>query len=123
MGASETQRTMDWYRKAGYDVAKLEYYLHIPGREHGVRRDAYGFIDILVFDGQFTLAIQATSTSNMGARIKKILALPVAKRWLSTGSNRLIHVIGWKKYVKPINGYWWRPTVTPITLGGFNEQT
>ena len=110
--ASPTQRTLAFLREEGYDAAVVERYLTIPGRHIGVRQDAFGFIDILAFDdGSSVVAVQATSTSNMGARVNKILASPVAARWIQAYPFRHIWVIGWKKYAKPVGRKWWRHTI------------
>lgn len=120
--SSPTQRTLDLFRDDGFDVAVVEKYVTIPGRAFGVRRDAFGFIDILAFNKWNTTAIQATSTSNMVARINKILESEVAHRWLDAGNGmRLIVVVGWKKYAKSVDRKWWRPTLRYITREDFDE--
>lgn len=120
--SSPTQRTLDLFRDDGFDVAVVEKYVTIPGRKFGVRRDAFGFIDILAFNSWNVTAIQATSTSNMQARVNKILESDVAFRWLSDGNGtRLIVVVGWKKYAKPKDRKWWRHTTRYIMLEDFDE--
>lgn len=120
--ASPTERTLALYRAGGYDVAVVEKYVTIPGRKFGVRRDAFGFIDILAFDCDYIVAIQATSTSNLQARVNKILNSETARRWCN-GTSRRIMVIGWRRYSKPVNRRWWRETTQEIVPGDFIEQT
>lgn len=112
--SSPTSRTLDLYRSLGYTVDVVEKW----NPHTKTRKDLYGFADILAFNPDVTLAIQATSTSNMRSRVHKILACPEARQWL-TGSGRGIVVIGWKKYQKPVDRKLWRPTVTEITLADF----
>ncbi len=119
---SPTERTLKYLRHRSWDAAVVERYLTIPGRSHGVRQDAFGFIDILAFRDMDVAAVQATSTGNMGARIKKILASPIAERWIRAWPDRVIFVIGWKRYAKPVDRKWWRPTVHQLMPGDFDES-
>jgi hypothetical protein len=61
-----------------------------------IKRDLYGFIDFLAINPQETLAIQATSRSNMSARRSKILGekRENSRDWLSCPGRRL-EVWGW----------------------------
>lgn len=115
--ASPTSRTLAWMRDMGWDVAVVERYLHAVHK----RVDAFGFIDILAFDDDIVIAIQATSTPNIQSRIKKILDSTVAYRW-AQDHHREIWVVGWKKYAKPINRKWWRETLHVITLEEFSAE-
>ena len=86
-------------------------------RSPGVRKDLFGFIDIIaITDEHQIVAYQATSTSNMSARKTKILTEcgGTAKAWLEAGGR--IIVIGWKEYATRIDRRKWRETETEITL-------
>ena len=86
-----SQRTIQKLKKEGWLVASVEKYNSFIHQ----RFDLYGFIDILAIKGKETLAIQATSTGNINARIEKIKASPnyeIVKR-----AGWRIEVYGWSK--------------------------
>ena len=58
-----------------------------------IRKDLFGFIDILALIGPNTIGIQTTTRSHHAARRKKILAEPRAKAWLKAGN--MIEVWSW----------------------------
>jgi hypothetical protein len=92
MAGSPTARSLAEMRGRGFTAAVTEHWNPFAH----IRQDLYGFIDILCFQpGQGTVAVQATSTSNIGSRIEKIKALPLAKKWLETENAILVH--GWAK--------------------------
>ena len=63
-----TQLTLRELRKRGYTAAVVEKWNH--GAK--IRQDLFGIVDVLaLLDGE-TLAVQATSASNVAARVKKI---------------------------------------------------
>lgn len=118
MAESPTQRSLKYYRDKGFLVGITEHW-----NPHAfIRQDLYGFIDLLAINDKITVAIQATSTDNVGARIKKILALPSAKQWVQ-GKNRYLIVIGWKRYKKAEARKFWRPTIKMINREDFNGKT
>ena len=59
------------------------------------RKDLFNFIDIVAIRPGEILAIQTTSSSNMSARIQKIMSLPAAKHWIDAGGEIIVH--GWSK--------------------------
>lgn len=91
---SPTQRSLAVLRKAGWTCAVVEHW--IPTIK--IRRDLFGFADVLAIHPQVpdTLAIQVTSSSNLAARLKKILAEPRAFVWLAS-PHRRIELWGWAK--------------------------
>lgn len=97
MAATPTSRSMEHLRKLGYAVDKVE-------RRNPVTRktnDLFGFIDLLALEtsGEIypsLLAIQATTTSNLSARIKKSLENPLLKSWLSVQGAEF-ECWGWSK--------------------------
>jgi len=76
---SPTKKSLDKFRKNGYLVEITEHW--IP--QAGVRKDLWGFCDLLAIKGKEIIAIQVTSLSNVNARVDKILKhknyLPVKK--------------------------------------------
>lgn len=67
-----TARSMAHLRDQGYHVVKVEYWSHFAKR----RVDFGGFADVLAWRGDVpgVLAVQATTDSNVSARIRKVLA-------------------------------------------------
>ena len=117
MSKSPTQRTLEMLREVGYPVVeKTEHWNQFSRR----RNDLFGFIDVLAMDQYGIRAFQATSTGNMGARVKKILASEAAWVWIQN-SCRGIVVIGWKKYAKAKNRKYWRATLKEIQHSDFVE--
>lgn len=65
---SPTQRTLAEMRKRGYYAEVVEYWNHITKRRH----DLAGFIDVLCFGDGEIVGVQATSLTNVSARVTKI---------------------------------------------------
>ena len=63
-----TKRSLDKLRKDGYLVEITEHW----NPHAGVRKDLWGFCDLLAIKGAEILAIQVTTQNNMQARINKI---------------------------------------------------
>ena len=113
---SPTERTLRWLRDAGWRADVVERWL--PHAR--VRKDVYGFIDILCINDDDTLGVQATSAANVGSRIQKIRALDAARSWLVGG--RKLWVVGWRKYRKAEAGKHWRPLVRELTLSDLDVE-
>lgn len=111
--ASPTQRTLQSLRSQGHQAAVVERW-----NPHAkVRHDLFGFVDVLaVCDGE-TLAIQATSGSNVSKRVAKILSLDAPILCLEAGWR--IEVWGWKRHTKAVDGKWWRVRVETIRREDF----
>jgi len=104
---------MQYYRKLGFIVARVEQTVHMPAAPFPMKRDAFGFGDLLITKPGFGAAlVQVTDASSVSARINKIRGIPKnlddlkqlkeaehayknAKIWLQ-GPNR-IFVHGWRK--------------------------
>jgi hypothetical protein len=92
-----TARTLKLLRRQGYLAETVERWL--PGVN--VRKDLLGCIDVLALrPGSPILGVQATSHSNVAARVKKAVALPGLQVWLACGC--VFQVWGWKLQ----NGKW-----------------
>lgn len=87
-----TARSLKELRDDGWMAAVVERW----NKFAKVRQDLFGFIDILAVKGDKTLAVQATSGTNVSARIKKICENQGASFWLES-PNRFIEVHGWRK--------------------------
>lgn len=91
MTASPTARTLAECKRRGWLAQVVERW-----NPHArVRHDLFGFIDVLALDGEQTIGIQATSTSNLSSRLAKIHEHENKAAWLEAG-NRIL-VWGWAK--------------------------
>ena len=113
-----TDRTMAYLRGLGYEVAVVEKWNAYTRTRH----DLYGFADLLAMRGIELLAVQATSTGNVSARVKKILAEPRARKWLEPGSQRFLTVIGWSKKGARGKRKTWTPTFRPVDAGMYEKE-
>ena len=68
MANSPTARSLAYLREQGYTVEVVERW--IPGAN--IRKDLFGFIDLVAIKRDETLAVQTTSYSNVSARVSKI---------------------------------------------------
>ena len=68
MAQSPTSRTLKRLRDDGYLADVVEKW--IPGAN--IRRDLYGFIDVLAVKDGHVLGVQATSYGNISSRVQKI---------------------------------------------------
>jgi hypothetical protein len=90
--SSPTQRSLALMRERGFHAETVERW--IPGAN--IRRDLWGFVDILCLgmDGEL-VGVQTTSASNLAARITKIAESPLIDRIRKAGIKLVAH--GWGK--------------------------
>lgn len=90
-----TQRSLAWLREQGYLCEVVEHW----NAHARVRKDLFGFVDILAIDSdaRLTMAVQTTSGSNMAARVAKIRANPNLATVLAAGWKIEVH--GWRKII------------------------
>ena len=102
--SSPTARTLQWCKANGFIAGVTEKWQASFGktedgkpRPGGVRKDLFGFIDIISMEGQRICANQVTSAGNMAARKAKIEAecKEAALEWMRSGG--VTYVIGWRK--------------------------
>lgn len=93
-GSSPTQRTLKEMRARGYLADVTEKW--IPGAN--IRRDLYGFIDVLCIKDAEVVGIQATSGDNVAARVDKIANHDNVGAVRKAGIRILVH--GWRKNAK-----------------------
>jgi len=91
MAESPTSRTLKELRKQGYLADVTEKW--IPGAN--IRRDLFGFIDVLAIKGKEVLGVQATSYANTSARVKKIADHEHVGTVRDAGIR--IEIWGWRK--------------------------
>ncbi len=91
MAASPTELTLKLLRAEGWTVAVVEKW-----NPHArIRQDLFGFIDLLAIRDGETLAVQATSYTNISARVKKIAEIETIDAVRKAGWT--VWVIGWRK--------------------------
>jgi hypothetical protein len=88
---SPTQRSLKLLRDRGYLAEVVEKW--IPGAN--IRKDLWGWCDVVGVKRGETLAVQATSASNVSARVKKIADSETVGKVREAGWR--IVVFGWKK--------------------------
>lgn len=92
--SSPTQRSLKHLRKLGYLAEVVEK--TVP--RVFIRKDLYGFIDILAIREGEILGVQATSGSNVSSRVDKIANHDNIGAVRKAGIR--IHVHGWRKNSK-----------------------
>lgn len=99
-----SERSMRLLRKEFWTVAMVERWNPwagppdpVTGKPTGIRQDLFGCIDLVAVkaEAKGVLAVQATSMSNLTARINKAFGLPITKIWLQAGNRFEFH--GWVK--------------------------
>jgi hypothetical protein len=91
---SPTARSLKLMRDRGLLADVVERW--IPGAN--IRKDLYGFIDILGIGEGRIVGVQATSSGNMASRISKIADHPNLSAVRCAGIEIWVH--GWRKNAK-----------------------
>lgn len=95
--SSPTQRSLAYLREQGWLAEVVERW-----NPHArVRKDLWGFVDILALREGETLGVQATSGTNVAARIAKIASAEHVGAVRRAGWRIEVH--GWRKAA---NGRW-----------------
>lgn len=89
--SSPTQRTLARLRADGWLAEVVERW--IPGAN--VRKDLWGFVDVVAIKSGVTLGVQSTSGSNVAARVTKIADSPNLAAVRAAGWR--LEVDGWRK--------------------------
>jgi len=84
-------------RKRGYLAQVTEHWVPVVR----IRRDLFGFIDVLCVSPAGVVGVQATSGSNVASRVSKIAEHPNTPMVRQAGIRILVH--GWRKAA---NGRW-----------------
>jgi hypothetical protein len=93
MSGSPTSRTLAHLRKQGYPLVDVVE-KWIPGAN--IRRDLFGFIDVLAVDANGAVTgVQATSGDNVAARVRKITESDKLHVLRLAGWRIVVH--GWRK--------------------------
>ncbi len=88
---SPTQRTLAELRRRGYLAQVVEHW--VPGAR--VRRDLFGFIDVLAIKPDEVLGVQACAGASVAARVAKIAEHENVGQVREAGVR--IMVWGWRK--------------------------
>jgi hypothetical protein len=70
--ASSTKLSLDHLRSMGWIAEVVERW--VPSQNGQIRRDLWGFIDIVAIRNEVTMGVQTTTRNEMPKRIRKILA-------------------------------------------------
>jgi len=91
--ASPTARSLKWLRDQGYTAEVVEKW----NQYSRTRRDLFNFGDILAFlpDVIGCLMVQATTTPNISARLKKMEGIENVEKWKLAHNQVVVH--GWAK--------------------------
>ena len=84
---SPTQRSLKWLRANGLTAQVVERFNSFSK----TRIDLFSFIDIVAMGSSGIVGVQATSSSNLAARITKITEEPKARMWLESGGQIEAH--------------------------------
>lgn len=91
MSLTPTQLTLRTLRDEGWTAAKVEHW----DAHAGIRRDLFGIIDVVAIGPAGTIGVQATSDSNVAARVNKIADAPTIGALREAGWQ--LEVWGWRK--------------------------
>jgi hypothetical protein len=91
MATSPTQLSLAWLKKEGYLAEVVEKW--IPGAN--IRKDLWGWCDIVALRDEETVAVQCTSWDNISSRVRKIAESETI--CAVRKANWTVWVIGWKK--------------------------
>lgn len=96
--SSPTQRTLEHLRKTGCQLVAVVEKWNPHAR---IRQDLFGCVDVLAIRDGETIAVQATSGSNVASRVAKVTDSPALPAMREAGWRVLVH--GWRK---GSNGRW-----------------
>ena len=111
---SPTARTLALLRAQGFTAQVVERW----NPHSRTRQDLYGTGDVLAFDQNGTLLVQACAGASTAARCKKAAANPNLAAWLSERLARQFVVIAWRKIGPRGKRKTWQPRIlTPVCYG------
>ena len=91
MATSPTQLSLKWLKEQGYLAEVVERW--IPGAN--IRKDLWGWCDIIAIKDEETVAVQCTSWNNISSRVRKVSESETIGAVRK--ANWTVWVIGWKK--------------------------
>ena len=123
-GISNTSRTLEYLRSQGWVADKVEQFNPHAGK-FGMRKDMFGFGDIVAMGENSIIAIQSCGQA-FSEHDKKItqdeIVAPKALKWVECG-GRLI-LIGWRKVKLKRGGkaMRWQPRIKEYSVVDFMEE-
>jgi hypothetical protein len=112
--ASSTKLSLDHLRSMGWTAEVVERWVPSP---HGqIRRDLWGFLDIVAIRDDVTMGVQTTTRGEMPKRVRKILASEHLGAVSAAGWLIVVH--GWHQPRGPKTRYEVEEYVFPKHLGG-----
>jgi len=114
---TNTSRTLKYLRDRGWKAGVVERFLFYAGK-YGKRIDLFNIIDIIALSDTDIIGVQSCGQS-FGEHDKKILASPLAERWLGCGGKLML--VGWRKLLKKRGGKLrvWKPRIKHYHLRDF----
>jgi hypothetical protein len=91
MKTSPTKRTLDKLRSEGFQLVEVTERWNPFAK---VRKDLFGFVDVLGVRDNFVIAVQTTSGANVSARFEKMRLLPSVTHWLLSPYRKVV-IHGW----------------------------
>lgn len=113
---SPTARTLARLRKDGATAQVVERWNQYSKTRH----DLFGWIDIVAMRNNTIVGIQATSGTNVSARLAKMRAEPRLELWLQAGGKAEIH--GWRQLGKAGKRKLWKLRTVCVTEEGETEH-
>ena len=119
---SPVQRTIRELKNRGQICGIVERFISFAG-SHGIRKDLFGFIDVISLSPRHIIAIQCCG-SDFAAHYRKITEecgdLPI--EWLNSGGK--IELWGWRltKYKRGSKAVRWRPRIREISYDDFTQK-
>jgi hypothetical protein len=123
-GKSATSRTLEYLKKQGWEAAIVERFLSFAG-PHGMRKDMFGFGDIVCMGNGRIMAVQSCGQAFSEHHLKITedeYVTPLVYQWLEC--NGLLVLVGWRQLVVKFKngnkGKRWKPRVRQyyINLAG-----
>ena len=124
-GISNTSRTLEYLRQQGWIADKVEQFNPYAGK-HGLRKDMFGFGDIVAMGENSIIAVQSCGQA-FSEHHKKITederVAPLALMWLENGGRLML--IGWRKIKLRRGGkaMRWSPRIKEYTREDFYDET
>jgi len=114
---TNTARTLKYLRDRGWKAGVVERFLSFAGK-YGKRIDLFNIIDIISLSDTDIIGVQSCGQA-FSEHNKKILASPLAERWLVCGGKLML--IGWRKLKlkRGSKAMRWKPRIKHYRLKDF----
>mgnify|MGYP005820298399 CR=1 FL=1 len=121
--SSPTERSLKALRDGGWIAQVVEKWIPVPAHPAGgVRKDLFGFIDIVAIRGNVTLGVQACRANDIPARLAKIRETKAELEGVEVLALPLVLEAGWRVevhgWLRPNNASRrWRLRVVDVGTG------